>query len=111
VQSGRLRHRVSIQQRGGTFDAGGGVTWAWTTIATVWAEVRTPAGFEQLAAEIAQQRATVTHTVRIRGGVAVEPSMRILWGTRVLEIVSVTDPDNRGESQVLLCTEIIGFSG
>ncbi len=108
MQIGRLRHRVTIQQRTLVQDAAGAATYTWATFATVWAEVRTPAGMERLAPEVDQVRASLTHTVRIRSGSGtISPAMRVVWGSRTLEVISVTDPDNRGESQVLLCNELV----
>lgn len=108
MQIGRLRHRLMLQSRTPVQDAAGAISYTWSDVAAVWGEVRTPAGIERFAPEVDQVRATLTHTVRIRSGVAtVTPAMRFLWGTRKLQIVSITDPDNRGESQVLLCNELV----
>lgn len=108
VQIGRLRHRITIQARTLSQDAAGAVSPTWADVASVWAEVRTPAGLERLAPEVEQPKAQLTHSVRIRGGqgLAITPAMRVLWGARVLQIVTVTDPDNRGEAQDLLCSEV-----
>lgn len=108
MQIGRLRHRVTIEHRTLSQDDHGAAIRSWADVISVWAEVRTPAGIERFAPEVDQVKATLTHSVRIRGGLGTfTPGMRVLWGTRTLEVVSVTDPDGRGEAQVLLCTEIV----
>jgi SPP1 family predicted phage head-tail adaptor len=105
---GRLRHRVTIQQPTVSRDSAGSPTRTWATLGTVWAEVRTPQGFEQAAQEAGQVKASLTHTVRLRRpDFAITPACRVRWGSRALEVQSVSDPDNRGEAQILLCSEIV----
>lgn len=105
---GRLRHRVRIQQPTVNKDAGGAAKRTWATLGTVWAEVRTPQGLERAALEVDQVKATLTHTVRIRRPhFTVTPACRVEWGSRVLQVQSVSDPDNRGEAQLLFCTEVV----
>lgn len=105
---GRLRHRVTIQQPAVGRDAAGSPTRGWVTLGIVWAEVRTPQGFERTAQEVDQVKASLTHTVRLRKpSFTVTPACRVRWGSRALEVQSVSDPDNRGEAQILFCTEVI----
>jgi head-tail adaptor len=106
VQIGALRHRVTIEAPYPGKDDAGALVEGWGELGQLWAEVRTPAGLERAAPEVDQLRATVTHTVRIRRAhFTITPACRVIWGMRVLEVVAVTDPDNRGASQLLLCVE------
>lgn len=110
MRSGNLGQRVTIQRRTLAQDTGGALAPAWANVATIWAEVRSPAGIERFVQETEQRVATATHQVRIRAGaagVAIVPSMRLVWGGRVLEVLSVLDPDNRGAQQLLICLEIV----
>ena len=108
MRAGKLRWRVAFQRRTLSQDAAGATVPSWAPLATVWASVRTPGGFERLQPEIEAMRATLTHQVQVRvGSVTPRPSDRIVWGGRVLEIVSVADPDNHGVGYTLNCTEIV----
>jgi head-tail adaptor len=106
-----LRQRVTFQQRTLAQDTGGALTPVWSNVATVYAEVRSPAGIERFVQETEQRVATATHQVRFRNGaagVAIVPSMRVTWrGGRVLEIMSILDPDNCGMQTVAICVEIV----
>ena len=110
MRAGILRQRVTFQQRTLAQDSGGALAPAWANVATVYAEVRSPAGIERFVQESEQRIATATHQVRFRSGAAgvtILPSMRVMWRNRVLEILSVLDPDNRGVQQVAICMEIV----
>jgi head-tail adaptor len=106
-----LRQRVTFQQRTLAQDTGGALAPAWSDVATVYAEVRSPAGIERFVQETEQRVATATHQIRFRtgaAGAAILPSMRVMWrGGRVLEIMSILDPDNRGIQTVAICVEIV----
>jgi len=107
VRIGPLRHRVTIQQQPDpqTQNGVGEITTARTTLATVWAAIEPQTGGEGIeqAAVVAQ----VTHPVRIRRRTDVTPAMRLLEGTRVLEILSVLDANKPGEMR-LQCREVVG---
>ena len=108
MRGGRLRHVVTIQQRTTAQDTSGALAPVWADVGTLRAEVRSPAGLERVQPGMEQTVATITHQVRIRAReVNVLPSMRVLWGTRILQIVAVTDPDNLGVQQVLDCFEVL----
>ena len=108
MRAGRLNKRVTFQRRTLTQDASGATVPNYATFATVWAQVRTPGGFERLQPEIEAMRATLTHQVQVRAGsVTPRPSDRIVWGGRILEILSIADPDNHGAGYTLNCTEIV----
>ena len=107
MKIGSMRHRVTIQQRPDpqTQNSVGEVTTAWTTLATVWAAIEPQTGGEGIeqAAVVAQ----VTHSVRIRRRTDVTPDMRLVEGSRTLEILSVLDANKPGEMR-LQCREVVG---
>lgn len=105
MQTGRLRERVTIQQESVTRDGSGEQLKSWTEVATVWAAVTPGASSERFLASAGQRVAEVTHTVRIRYRAGITPKMRLLWETRILEIISVVDPDGRLRTTILLCSE------
>ena len=108
MRAGRLNKRVQFQRRTLAQDLSGATVPSWAPLATVWASVRTPGGFERLQPEIEAGRATLSHQVQVRAGsVTPRPSDRIVWGARTLEILSIADSDNHGASYTLNCTEIV----
>ncbi len=106
MQTGRLRERVTIQAESVTRDASGEQLITWPEVATVWASVTPGASNERFLASAGQRVAEVTHTVRVRYRSGITPKMRIIWeSTRILNIISVIDPDMRNSTIVLLCSE------
>lgn len=105
MQTGRLRERVTIQQETVTRDGSGEQLKSWGEVATVWASVTPGASSERFLASAGQRMAEVTHTARLRYRSGITPKMRLLWETRVLEIISVVDPDGKLRTTILLCKE------
>jgi len=53
-------------------------------------------------------QATATHDVVIRYHPEITQKTRVLFGTRVLQVVAIVNPDEtRNSEQVLLCTEVV----
>jgi SPP1 family predicted phage head-tail adaptor len=102
LAAGRLDKRVTIQTPTRASDDGGGYTTAWADTATVFAAVEPLGGQERFAAQ--QIKASMTHKVIIRHR-PVNTRQRLLYGTRVFQIESVTDPNERGEMLELFCSE------
>lgn len=105
LQAGRLRHRVRIQEKSVTQNAYGeeAPTWAAITNGERWAAVEPLSGSERFGAQQVNPR--VSHKVTIRYLSTVTPKMRVLFGSRALEIDAVINPMERGEVTELLCTE------
>jgi len=109
MQAGRLRQRVTIQERTVSQDALGQVVETWSALAAnVPADVRMAGGMERFSNAIDQTVATVTHRVRLRYRDDVTPLNRILHGSRVLDIQSAVDPDGRRRELVCFCVERVG---
>ena len=102
---GKLRHRVALQTESTTRDAGGGQIKAWATQATVWARVEPLRGFEQLQAMQHQESVTHRVTIRYRSDVIPTPKGRVEFGTRLFNIKSVLNVEERGKFLVMLCEE------
>lgn len=103
MRAGALDQRVTIQQVTETQDAAGGLVKAWSTFATVWARVEAIRGNEYFDAQVVQ--ADLSHKLTIRYLSNVVPKMRISYGSRTLEIVSVLDDTNRRAWLTLMCVE------
>ena len=104
---GRLRHRVTIQEPVQTPNGSGGVVETWQDIAKqpqVFAAIQTLSSGEALRFHQVNGRAT--HRIHIRHRDDITPRMRLLRGSIVYNIVSVTDRDNAGRFlEVLAQTE------
>lgn len=103
MQAGRLNKRVKLQTKTVTQDGYGAALATWADTATVWAAVEPLQGREFWAQQ--QVQSEVTTRVRIRYRAGVVPAMRVLYGTRVLDILSVIDPKERHEELQLMCRD------
>jgi SPP1 family predicted phage head-tail adaptor len=106
MQSGRLRHQITLQSPSRTRNAVGEPVTTWTDVATVWASVGPLSARDLFAAQ--QWQAEVTHRVRIRYApdvADVQDSWRVLFGSRVLVIRTVRNIDERNVEIELLCSE------
>ena len=45
-QVGQLRHQITLQGQGSTRDSGGGISAGWTSIASVYADIKPKSGKE-----------------------------------------------------------------
>ena len=106
MRAGLLRSRVTIQQQTRADDAYGGATVTWSTFATRWAHLRPLRGSELIAAQ--QINSHVQGEALIRFTTGVDATMRIVYGTRVLQILAVVNMDERDEQQRLLYRETAG---
>jgi SPP1 family predicted phage head-tail adaptor len=108
--SGPLRQRVTIEILSETRDAYGQHQQTWAPGGTFWAQVRNLAGREAVNAK--QISASVTHAVTMRYVASLFPtpglipSMRLLFGTAVFNILWVNDVDNRHREYQLLVQEV-----
>lgn len=107
MQAGRLRHRVTIKYKVSTPNALGEEVVIWTDLDTVWASVEPLRGREYMDSRQAQADVDTRIRMRYQDGIAIRPSMRIYFGSRVFEIVSVINVwEKRRELQVM-CREHI----
>jgi len=103
MRAGRLRHRVTIQQKVPTRDTFGGELVTWSPVATVWASVEPLQGREYLAAR--QLQAELTTRIRIRCRTGILPQMRVVWGSHTYDIQAVIEPESGRRELQLMCTE------
>lgn len=108
MQSGKLRERVAIQSKVVVRDGFGSEVVTWTVHSTVWADVRSTDGSEQVESSVDQVVATISHSVLIRYMAGLSPSMRVVWQGKVLQILSIVKNDNRQRQLILKCSEIVG---
>lgn len=102
--AGDLRHRVTIQAEQRSDDGYGGSSLpTWSTVATVWAEVKPLKGREQLHGQ--QLEGRVTHRIIMRYRAGVTAANRLLFGTRAFNIRSVVNVDERGRWLEIMAEE------
>lgn len=107
MRAGELRDRVQIQRNdavaGADSDALGDVPPRWATVAEVWANVTETGGSEDWQGGGVRPDRTLSVSVRYFPGLG--SRHRLLFGTRVLNIESVVNPDGMGIEHVLTCRE------
>jgi SPP1 family predicted phage head-tail adaptor len=91
-----LRHRVDVQTETRTGDGQGGYTAGWAT-----ASANVPAAIDPIQARQQFINASVgvdaTHVFKMRADVTVAETQRILWGSRVFEILTIENINENGE--------------
>ena len=103
LAAGHLRQRVAVQTKTEERDASGGVVEAWVTEGQRWACVEPLRGKELFEAQAVDARLTVKVGMRYYAGLS--PTQRFLYGTRVLNIVSVVNVAERSIQTIAMCTE------
>lgn len=104
---GQMRHRVEVQApTRGTANAHGERPITFATVATVYADVQEVSGSELTQSQT--QREEVGYRVAIRYYPGLDATYQLLWGTRTLNIQSVTNPDGRRRFHELTCS---GYGG
>lgn len=86
-------------------DGMGGQAVTWKTVGHAWAEMTAldERGRESLEAMQIQGKAAYHADIAHRDGI--EANMRVLWGSKTLEVQSVQDDTGRRRRLILLCTE------
>ena len=105
MRAGKLRHRLIVQQLQDTetLDSVGQPVQTWRTFGHMWGSVEPLSGRELYNA--AQIQPDVTHKVTMRYRAGIAAKMRIQHKARTLDILSVTDTDEREIELILMCKE------
>lgn len=103
---GALRNRVTIEDVKGQSDEQGGQTnEVPVAIIEVWAAIQPLAGSELFFAQGIQSNTSHRVVMRYPGDDVVKQEMRVVHKNRVLEILSITNVDEKNEWLELMCTE------
>jgi len=105
MEAGALRHRIAIQENTSTENSRGEKVPGWTTYYQCWASVADLSGREFFEAN--QSQSQISTEIRMRYKSGITPQMRVVFGSRAFEIVSVANPMGRNKELVLLCTEMV----
>lgn len=103
---GKMRHRITIEQKTRVPDGAGGYTESWLPFAAVWAAVDPISGKEYFEAQ--QIQSAVTHKIRIRYRSGIIPSMRVNFKGRIFAMTSPPiNWEERNRDMLLMCSEVI----
>lgn len=108
VRAGNLRKRLTFQTKDAAQDALGEPVNTWTTIFTCWGEIIPLTGRELIAAASIQSEVSHTVMVRYRTELATPKSvaaMRILYKTRIFNIMAPMNEDERDRVVSLMVSE------
>tara|TARA_Y100000114_G_scaffold44835_1_gene40538 strand:+ start:28598 stop:28927 length:330 start_codon:yes stop_codon:yes gene_type:complete len=103
ISIGSMREQITIQTIGSTRDTGGGISSNYSDSQTVQASVKPVNGKEVFAQGKLQDR--VTHEIMIRYNVSVTPKNRIKFGSRIFNIRSVLNVNERSRYMKILAEE------
>lgn len=101
----KLTKRIKLQQLGANKNEYGEVEEDWQDVATVWAEIRPVTGRSFFEAQ--QINSEISHQVIIRYRPGIKPSMRVLYGMRVFDVLYVMNFNESNESIQLMCKELL----
>ena len=103
-RAGQRRTLISIQQETVTIDEMGGKTVVWSEFAKIYArQIIRRADANTIADQIESSQYS-RWDVRFIAGVT--PEMRIVVGSRTMEINAVYDPSQKRERLEIICTEL-----
>lgn len=103
MEAGQLRHRVRLEHYTQTANAVGDPVKSWAAVTEIWARVEPLSGRELEWAQQQHAQAAIRVTMRYRAGL--DPTYRVLFGTRTFEVLAVLNPDERNEQLELACRE------
>lgn len=100
---GNLRHQIVIERRVLTDDGIGGTTAAWSTYATVWAQVKQLGGAEVVRSQKTTATERLDITIRYRDDLRAND--RVLHDGKVYNIAAIFDPAGTRKWTNIQCTE------
>lgn len=106
ITSGKLDKRVTIQQLSAASPARNDVgepNETWVAVATVWASVEPLQGREYWAQQQIQSEVSIRLRIRYRSGLTTK--MRVVYGSKIFDIKSIIDPQEKHEELQLMCSE------
>jgi len=105
MRAGRLRQRVTIQEKVVTRNAYGEEVITWADVATVWGSVEPLRGDEFL--EFARAGAEVSTRIVLRYRSGIVPEMRVSYDGHTYDVLSVINVEERDKELQLMCRELV----
>ena len=103
MRAGTLRHKIIFQQLTVANDTWGHSTETWTDQVTAYASIWSLRGVERMEAMKLDNE--ITHKIRVRYKSGLHPKMRIKFGARYFNILSIINPDERNIYLEIMATE------
>ena len=103
IRAGQLRHLVTLQKPFKTTSDDGQIILNFVDVENVKAKIFFKRGREYILSR--EQHAEISAVVTMRFRPNVTRAWRILYGTRILNIVDAIDVGDRGRELELMCTE------
>lgn len=101
--TGRLRHRLTVQNVVETRDEIGANVVTYENVVTMWGSVVTLSGNERVVASQIAPRST--HKIRMRYLAGLTVRNRLKFGDRLFQIEFVNNVDQRNKILEMLCVE------
>jgi len=104
--TGKKRHRLSVQSLSQSSGSEGGLVDTWTTVFTRWASIRPLRGDERFVSE--QEHGQLSHEIRMRydeNTSTITNKHRLLKGSRIFDIQSYINVFEREREIVFTCIE------
>tara|TARA_Y100000996_G_scaffold348282_1_gene286831 strand:- start:7831 stop:8169 length:339 start_codon:yes stop_codon:yes gene_type:complete len=102
---GAMREQVTVQNQTRTADGAGGYSETLVTNFKTFASVKTKIGREQVKQGQLQDRKQFEFVIRYRSDKNITAANRILWGTRVFQVRSVVNYNERNKYYVITAEE------
>lgn len=104
------RARITISRKSATQNTYGEDVITWTALGTYWANIRSLPGRARPGEGLEFSNQTLEQArfkidMRYQRGIAFQRKDRILWGTRILDVKDVEDPDQRQRRLFITATE------
>ena len=105
MRAGRLRHRLSLQSPTHA-NTVGTITTTWGTVAAIWGSIEPLRGKEYYDSAVIN--ADISAKIIIRYTADIEPDYRIVFETRVFEIMWIINVEEKDkEMQLMVKEEVI----
>lgn len=105
INPGEFRHIITFQKLSNIQDDYGAPIEQWNDVLTIRAGIYPLSGREFYAAETVNSE--VTHKINMRYMLGLNPDMRIKFGDRYFNIISIINFQERNVMLQLLCKELI----
>jgi SPP1 family predicted phage head-tail adaptor len=97
-------HRIQIQQVSSEPNGRGGRIETWQTINTVWAQILPKSAIQTFKYQTIS--AEMTHLVNISALIPVVETNRILFDSRIFEILTISNDEERNYDLNIECKEV-----
>lgn len=107
MNPGELRHRITIESQTSTKNSYGEIikTGSWETYRSTWAAIKPIDGKQFFAVETVNSE--LTHEIKFRYHSGITPDMRVKFGSRYFEVLTVINSNESNAELKLMCRELV----